>query len=91
MSSANRPGFAEVKQHHFSVLTTDKNIFEEPVLDMVEKSKQGSIWSNSNEMGRQGRAGSESEGLSQQKRASLNLQSVSKEKIAFLLMFSLPV
>lgn len=36
----------------------DKNIFEEPILDMVEQSKQGSIWS-SNEVGRQGRASSE--------------------------------
>lgn len=47
---------------------------------MVEKSKQRSIWSTSNEMGRQGSAGSESKGLSQQQRASLNLQTVSKEK-----------
>lgn len=58
---------------------------------MAEKSKQGSIWSTSNEMGRRGRVGSKSEGLSQQQGASLNLQSVSKQKMALLLMFSLPV
>lgn len=91
MSSANTAGFAKVKQHHYSCFNHRKKKFEKPVLDMVEKSKQGSIWSTSNEMGRQGRAGSESEGLSQQQRASLNLQTVSKEKRAFLLMFSLPV
>lgn len=43
----------------------DKNIFEEPILDMVEQRKQGSIQSTSNEMGRQGRVGNEFEGLSQ--------------------------